>query len=935
MTRTSKSMARLLIIALILLVVVAACWGRDTQEMGVTNLSSLHLSDSNETATPVFIVNQDDVGAIAVFKDALTPVVSFYDGGDVLFAGGVEVSGAVTFGGGIAMEGAEITLDADGDTSITADTDDQVDLEIGNADEFVFIADELDVTLGQIVNIGNAGTDFTTAGGLTLAGPLLFPDGAVGAPALAHSTDTDTGFYRIAQDNLGLAIAGALDFDFAANDFDLNTSVISNIGNANTDFDTNGGLTLAAPLFLPDGAVGAPAIATTSDINTGFYRVSEDVLGLSINGALDFQWGANDMDVQNSIISNIGNAGTDFDTNGGLTLAAPLIFPDGAVGAPALAHVTDTDTGFYRIAQDNLGLSIAGALDFDFSANDFDLNTSIISNIGNANTDFETNGGLTLANVLTVSTGGSAITGASTHTLGAAEYLLVDGATTPQTHTAGALDVNATSVTADTAALDVLMTANDLTAGATDIYGARLTITNNDADADMFGLKIVASATANAGVASYEYGLLYDCAEDTGTACTDGILLTSTGVNLAMTDGLDVSDANILNAVNIGVNPILGSNGDSFTMGVTDDAFIVTREDAGSVTYSCADDNTEATCIYDSGVAGTVEIGSADTTGVTLNTVGNVLTMADAPAASAGGDFLNLAGTFNIANGSDDMVGLNMDITGANHAGTDNSTTGIDLGLTTPDPQVPEVGLLITDIDWDYAIDVGPLPIMATANHYFEDFLGTTIPDEMTLLSGSDEVAVDPAIVQAQYGTVALVGGNSNANCLADCSILSLGLHWSADQGSLVFETRVKIDDVTTVAVCVGMTDDISTVEMPMTLTTDTPTGIADDFIGFCYDTNATTDQWWFVGVNATTEATGNAATGVTPSNGAFEVLRVEVDANGEDARGYIDGSLVGTITADSVAEAVLLSPNATCQSLVAGARTLTLDYFYVGAQRQ
>ncbi len=733
------------------------------------------------------------------------------------------------------------------------------------------------------------------------------------------------------QDGASVDMSGGIDMD---------TAIITNIGNTGTDFiASTGGLTLAAPLLLPAGAVGAPALANITDTDTGFYRVAQDNVGLSIAGTLDFDWGANDMDFNTSIASNIGNAGTDFNSSGGLTLAAPLLLPDGAVGAPAIANTTDTNTGFYRVSEDIIGVAINGALDYEFEANDLDFNLSVATNIGNAGTDFETNGGLTLANVLTVSTGGSSITGPTTLTVGAGELVVVDGVATAQTQTSGLLDIDAGSVTADTAALDVQMIANDGTAGATDIYGARLTITNNDADADMFGLQILASATANAAAGSYEYGLAYDCTEDTATACTDGILLTSDGVNLGMTDGVDVSAANILNAVNIGVNPILGTNNDSFTVGVTDDAFIFAREDSGSVTYSCADDNVNADCIYDSGGTGTVTIGSADTTGVTLTTVGNVLTMADAPDAGAGGDFLNLAGTFAIADGSDVMVGLNVDITGANHTGTDNSTIGIDLGLTTPDPQVPEKGLLITDTDWDYAIDVGPLPILSSAATFMEDFFGTNlsmgVTPTMVLLNGTDPQALDPAIAQGQYGIVEMVSGDAGTNAATDGSILALGLHWSADQGSLVFETRVHVDDITNVAMCVGMSDDIATVEIPFTLTGDTDTGIAEDFIGFCFDTGATSDFWWFVGVNATAEATGNAATDVAPSNGAFQVLRVEVDANGEDARGYINGVLKGTITADSVAEAILLSPHISVMGLTTASRTLTVDYIYVSAQRQ
>ena len=49
----------------------------------------------------------------------------------------MEISGAV--GGPLQsdLNGAELILDADADTSITADTDDQIDFKTGNSDRFV------------------------------------------------------------------------------------------------------------------------------------------------------------------------------------------------------------------------------------------------------------------------------------------------------------------------------------------------------------------------------------------------------------------------------------------------------------------------------------------------------------------------------------------------------------------------------------------------------------------------------------------------------------------------------------------------------------------------------------------------------------------------------------------------------------------------------
>jgi len=65
----------------------------------------------------------------------------------------VEISGAV--GGPLAsdLNGAELILDVDADTSITADTDDQIDIKIGGADDFAFKANSFEVQTGSKIDL--------------------------------------------------------------------------------------------------------------------------------------------------------------------------------------------------------------------------------------------------------------------------------------------------------------------------------------------------------------------------------------------------------------------------------------------------------------------------------------------------------------------------------------------------------------------------------------------------------------------------------------------------------------------------------------------------------------------------------------------------------------------------------------------------------------
>ena len=74
----------------------------------------------------------------------------------------VEISGAV--GGPLDsdLNGTELILDADGDTSITADTDDQIDIKIAGADDFRFTANSFEIDSGA--TIANSGTATGFAG---------------------------------------------------------------------------------------------------------------------------------------------------------------------------------------------------------------------------------------------------------------------------------------------------------------------------------------------------------------------------------------------------------------------------------------------------------------------------------------------------------------------------------------------------------------------------------------------------------------------------------------------------------------------------------------------------------------------------------------------------------------------------------------------------
>ena len=100
----------------------------------------------------------------------------------------VEISGAV--GGPLDsdLNATELILDADGDTSITADTDDQIDIKVAGADDFQIVANNFKVLSGSTLTIESGGT-ITNSGTASGFGVAL-DDVSTGDAASTLATST-------------------------------------------------------------------------------------------------------------------------------------------------------------------------------------------------------------------------------------------------------------------------------------------------------------------------------------------------------------------------------------------------------------------------------------------------------------------------------------------------------------------------------------------------------------------------------------------------------------------------------------------------------------------------------------------------------------------------------------------------------------------------
>lgn len=90
---------------------------------------------------------------------------------------------------GIDMQGTKIDLDDAGTTSITADTDNQIDIEIGGADDFQFTANTFTALSGSTIETDTI-AETTSAAGVTVDGVLIKDGGIVCADAATLEIDT-------------------------------------------------------------------------------------------------------------------------------------------------------------------------------------------------------------------------------------------------------------------------------------------------------------------------------------------------------------------------------------------------------------------------------------------------------------------------------------------------------------------------------------------------------------------------------------------------------------------------------------------------------------------------------------------------------------------------------------------------------------------------
>ena len=189
----------------------------------------------------------------------------------------------------VDLNANELIVDLDADTSITADTDDQIDIKIAGADDFRFTANTFTALSGSTI-----AAQALTATSITTTGAIAIPnDGNIGSAGDA--------------DAIAISSSGVVTFsqspvfpDGSINVADIDLDGATDIGAALADAD----------LFLiDDGAGGTMRKATASRVKTymGASAGAFSVENLDIDGSTDI--GA-DLTTSDLIIVDDGAGGT-------------------------------------------------------------------------------------------------------------------------------------------------------------------------------------------------------------------------------------------------------------------------------------------------------------------------------------------------------------------------------------------------------------------------------------------------------------------------------------------------------------------------------------------------------------------------------------------------------------------------------------------------
>ena len=214
--------------------------------------------------------------------------------------------------GDLDLAGNELILDADNDTTITADTDDQIDIKIAGADDFQFTANDFTALSGSVISTDTI-NETTSGSGVTIDS-VICKDGTIDVQgnndAIILDADGDTTISANTDDKIDFEIAGTNQIQFDDNGRILVTHTQSaNIGGAECKVQVQGTTTETSSLSLKNNQASsaAPTLrfgkSRGTSVNSHTIVADGDELGVIVFSGAD---GVDQTGQSCVIISEIG-----------------------------------------------------------------------------------------------------------------------------------------------------------------------------------------------------------------------------------------------------------------------------------------------------------------------------------------------------------------------------------------------------------------------------------------------------------------------------------------------------------------------------------------------------------------------------------------------------------------------------------------------------
>jgi hypothetical protein len=733
------------------------------------------LAVGNVNATSVSLCNSAACDTVTIGSNADADTITIGDASnDTVSLNGSSVSLVIS---GTTVSGSEITV-LDGGIALSELTD-----------SGTFTATTVDINGGAIDGTAIGASSASTGAFTTLSSTGATTIGNNSATVAINSSDWDisatgdiTGAGGLTMDG-SFSQTGTGSFSTATGAVSLNgdTTVatgkslfVNTIDRASAGALAIGNATATSVSVCNSAACDTYTLGTNTDADTITIGEANDSVSLtSANWSITSAGAASfasmtlgsttfsgPIDMGNNLILNIGNAGTDFTSGGGLTLAGAFT----ANGSVALGDGAGDNITFNGVVNSNI---VA------------DNNTR---NIGSSSTRFAT-GYFDTVDATTIS---GTIAGGST--------------------TSSAWTINSDNVTTTTEASSLAFERGSPVINAVlqwNASGDAGRVSGFD-DNFVFNFPIAIYSQVSGINTTFTSGNVYSFAQPAAHAITQTGALT--GISLDMSSNITTPNSSSGNQT--GVSVTLADGGASAT---TTGVFIGGGLDRG-IDFSSSTLSAGGAHIYnDTGLTMDLANGSDTTFTLQNSGAGNANIAMDGDLALNGGDLASSSGTFNLldASGSTtiEMGGVTTDLgntisiatnsTTADTITIGNTNTASALTLNSGAWNISSAGVLtmtatsaqttafvVTDTDYTNALSVGDNNITGTTY----SLIGTTSAIDFTNFDVASTGAVTVAAGQGMdtNGAGALALGNTNATSVsicnsANCDTLSLATNTDAD----------------------------------------------------------------------------------------------------------------------------------------------------------